>query len=98
MGINRVRVPRSVTITAIVVFIVTSVAWVVGVSNHMFLANEFWLYVGIFLLPALLVVGSSWMIFQERMWLRVVGVVAALPSVAIWGISLLLVWAGFKIH
>lgn len=91
-------VPRSVLITAIVVLLVTSIAWIVGVSSHRFLWREFWLYVGIFLLPALMVIGSAWMIVQERLWLRVLGFIGALPSIAIWGISLLLVWAGFKIH
>ena len=76
-------IPKSVLIAAVPVFAVTSVVWIIGVTNHTFLAREIWLYIGIFLLPALLVCGCVWMIFQERVWLRVVGVILALPGLGI---------------
>jgi hypothetical protein len=38
------------------------------------------------------------MILQRRVWVRVVGGVLALPALGVWGLSLLLVWGGFKIH
>jgi len=90
--------PKSIPYTAIPVFLVTSFVWAVAVSRHTFLAREFWLYVGMFLLPALLVCVSSWLVFQKTLWLRIVGGILALPSLGVWGLSLLLVWIGFKIH
>ena len=91
-------IPKSFLIAAVPVFAVTSIIWIIGVSNHTFLAREIGLYIGIFFLPALLVCGCAWMIFQERVWLRVVGAILALPALGIWVLSLLLVYAGFKIH
>lgn len=89
---------KSLIYTAVPVFLATAIVWIIGVSNHTFLANEFWLYVGIFFIPAMSVCGSSWLIFHRKLWFRVAGLVTILPSIGIWIVSLLLVFNGFKIH
>lgn len=58
--------PKSLIYSATPVFLATTVVWIFGVSNHKFLANEIWLYVGIFLLPATAVCTCSWLIFVIR--------------------------------
>lgn len=90
--------PKSLVYTAIPVFLITTVAWTIGVLNHRFLASEFWLYVGIFLLPALAVCACSWLIFQNIIWRKAIGAILLLPCLAVWLLSLLLVANGFKIH
>ena len=92
------RVPKSVTYSAIPVFLITSVVWIIGVSNHTFLMREFWLYVGIFTIPAAFVVGSFWLISDDPPWRRILGLILLIPSLGVWGLSLLLVYIGFKIH
>lgn len=90
--------PKSLIYSAVPVMLTTSIVWLIGVSTHTFLMSEFWLYVGIFFVPAMLVCGSSWLIFLDRVALRVLGIVLMLPSLGIWVLSLLLVYGGFKIH
>ena len=90
--------PKSFIYPAIPVFILTSMAWAIGASTQHLLASEFWLYVGIFLLPALAVCTCSWLVFQKVLWEKVVGGILLLPSLAVWLLSLLLVANGFKIH
>ena len=90
--------PRSVVYTAVPVYLLTAAAWAIGISNHRFLWSEFWLYALIFLVPAGLVCVSSWLLFMQRTWARVLGIVMVLPSAAIWLLSLLLVSNGFRIH
>lgn len=90
--------PKSFIYPAIPVFLATTIVWIIGVSNHVFLASEFWLYVGIFLIPAMSVCGCSWLIFQDQLWRRVTGLVIILPCFGIWALSLLLVYHGFRIH
>jgi len=92
------RVPRSLSYSAIPVFLITGVVWGIAVSKHTFYAREFWLYVGIFTIPAAFVCGSCWMIFSRQIWRRIVGLVLVIPSLAVWLLSLLLVSVGFKIH
>ncbi|MCW8889042.1 MAG: hypothetical protein OQL20_00095 [Sedimenticola sp.] len=90
--------PNSLTFSLVPVFAITSITWAIGVSNHRFLLNEIGIYLLLFFLPALVVCGSVWMIFQPVLWRRMVGVIIALPAVALWVLSLLLVFNGFKIH
>lgn len=90
--------PRSTVLTAAFVFLTTSLVWFYSVTNHNFLMSEIWFYLIIFFVPALLVCGCSWLIIRKQMWLRAVGGVLLLPSVGVWVLSLLLVYAGFKIH
>lgn len=90
--------PKKAGYVAAVVYLVTAVVWTIGVTNHRFLWSEFWIYVGIFLLPGGLVCLSAWLIFMERLWARFVGIVLVLPALALWVVSLLLVYAGFRIH
>jgi hypothetical protein len=90
--------PKSLIYSAVPVFLATTIAWIIGVSNHTFLAKEFWLYVGIFLIPGLLVCGCSWLIFHSQLWRRILGLIILVPCLAIWVLSLLLVSNGFKIH
>lgn len=92
------RSPRGLIFFASFVFLTTTLVWIYGVSNHRFLMSEFWLYVGIYLIPALLVCGCVWLIFRKQTWQRATGVVLLLPALGIWVISLVLVFAGFKIH
>jgi hypothetical protein len=80
------------------VFMITATVWAIGISRHRFLPSEFWLYLAIFLVPAALVCGSVWLILIRRTWVRVLGVVLALPSLAMWAVSLMLVCGGFRIH
>jgi hypothetical protein len=91
-------VPGSLLYSAIPVLVITSIVWIIGVSNHRFLWREFWLYVGIFTIPAAFVIGSFWLVAGEPTWRRIVGVLLLIPSLGVWGLSLLLVYAGFKIH
>jgi len=93
-----ITVPKSLIYSSILVFALTGIAWVSGVSNHTFLASEFWLYVGIFLVPASAVCACTWLVFRAVLWQRILGLVLLLPALAIWAISLLLVLNGFKIH
>ncbi len=90
--------PKSLTYTAMPVFLVTSAAWVIGLSTQRLLMSEVWLYVGIFLLPALAVCACSWLIFQNIIWRKAIGAILLLPCLAVWLLSLLLVANGFKIH
>ena len=90
--------PKSALYVAVPVFLITSIVWFVALGRHTFLAREIWLYLGLFAVPAGLVCGSAWMILQRRVWVRVIGGVLALPALGVWGLSLLLVWGGFKIH
>ena len=39
--------PKTIAYTAIPVFLVTSVMWIVAVNQHTFLAREFWLLVSV---------------------------------------------------
>ena len=91
-------VPKGLTYTAILVFLATAVVWTISVSNHTFLAREFWLYVGIFLIPAMLVCGCSWLIFHGQRWRRAIGMIMLVPCLGIWVLSLMLVYSGFNIH
>lgn len=90
--------PKSLIYSATPVFLATTVVWIFGVSNHKFLANEIWLYVGIFLLPATAVCTCSWLIFGDQVWRRVIRLICLLPSCGIWVLLLLLVYNGFRIH
>ncbi len=92
------NMPKSLIYSAIPVFLTTTIVWILGVSNHTFLANELWLYVGIFMLPAMSVCVCSWLIFCPQTWRRAVGAICLLPCLGIWVLSLLLVYNGFKIH
>ena len=90
--------PRSLIYSALPVLLLTSIAWIIGVSRHTFLASEFWIYVGIFLIPGAAVCTCCWLIFQKRAWGRILGLLLVLPSLGLWGLSMLLVSIGFKIH
>ncbi len=90
--------PKSLIYTAIPVFLVTGIVWYIGVSNHTFLASEFWLYVGLFLVPASAVCGCAWLVSQPFLWRKAIGLVLILPCLGIWALSLLLVFNGFRVH
>ncbi|UCH47398.1 MAG: hypothetical protein JSU95_15160 [Betaproteobacteria bacterium] len=90
--------PRSLIYSVPPVFVVTGIVWIYGVSRHTFLASEIGIYVSIFLIPAAAVCACVWLIFQKRIWGRVIGLLLVLPSCAIWAVSLLLVANGFRIH
>jgi hypothetical protein len=92
------NVPKGLKYSSITVFLITSVVWIIGVTHHTFLAQEFWLYVGIFTIPAALVCGSFWLMFDGPTWRRIFGLIILVPSLGVWGLSLLLVSVGFKIH
>ena len=90
--------PKSLSYTAIPIFGITTVVWVIGVSNHTFLASEFWIYVGMFLVPAGAICASAWLIFRDSLWQQALGVLALLPCLGVWFVSLVLVYNGFRIH
>lgn len=90
--------PRSLILSALPVFLVTSIVWIYGVSRHTFLAQEIGIYIGIFLIPGAAICTCIWLIFQKRTWARVVGLLLIVPSFAVWAVSLLLVANGFRIH
>jgi len=91
-------VPKSLVFSALPVFIITSIAWIYGVSRHTFLVREIPQYIGIFLVPGATVCVCSWLLFQKRTWGRVLGGLLLIPSLGLWFLSLLLVSIGFKIH
>ena len=92
------RLPKSLIISAVPVFLITSAAWIYGVSRHTFLAQELGIYIGIFIVPGAAVCASIWLILQRRTWGRVAGLLLIVPSLAVWTVSLLLVANGFRIH
>ena len=90
--------PKPLLYFFIFVFGSTSVVWVAGITNHTFLASEFWIYVGIFFLPASAVCVCAWLALRDLLWIRDTGLVLLFPALAMWVISLLLVFNGFRIH
>lgn len=90
--------PRSLVYSAPPVFLLTSIAWILGLSRHTFLASEIGIYIGIFLIPGAAVCTCFWLIFQRRFWGRILGFLLIVPSLGVWALSMLLVSIGFKIH
>ncbi|MBT8114030.1 MAG: hypothetical protein KJP04_01525 [Arenicella sp.] len=91
--------PKSIIYPAIPVFLVTSVVWIYGVSNHLFLAKEIPQYIAIFVVPGAFICCACWLMFARPVWWRrIAGVAILLPSLVVWIISLILVFNGFKIH
>ena len=90
--------PRSLVYSALPVFIITTGVWVYGVTHHTFLAREIGIYIGLFLIPGAIVCTCCWLVFQQRTWGRILGALLLLPGLGIWGLTLLLVAIGFKIH
>lgn len=82
----------------LIVYTLTIVSWAYGLSHHRFLWQEFWLYVGLFFIPSGAVCFCAWLMRQQVMWQRVLGLVGILPALGLWGLFLLLVSNGFKIH
>lgn len=90
--------PRSIALSALPVFAITSAVWIYGVTHHRFLANEIGIYVGIFLIPGAAICTSIWLLFRKQLWSRITGAILLLPSLSVWVLSLMLVSVGFKIH
>ena len=80
------------------VYTVTAIVWIAGLWDYTFYARDFWFHVVLFLVPAALVAGCAWLILVERIWVRVLGAVLALPCIGIWILSLLLAYGEFRIH
>ena len=80
------------------IYVTTAVVWIAGLWDYTFYARDFWFHVVLFLVPGGLVAGSIWLIFRECTWVRVLGAVLALPSLATWILSLLLAYGEFRIH
>ena len=89
---------RRVVLVAAALYMVTAIVWIAGLWDYTFYARDFWFHVVLFLVPAALVVGSAWLILMERIWVRALGAVLALPSLGIWVLSLLLAYSEFRIH
>lgn len=87
-----------VWITATIVFAVTAAVWAYALTQHTFLMREFWLYAAIFLAPGLAVCFSLWVILRRHPALKVLGGLSMVASLFVWGVALLLVFVGFKIH
>ncbi|MDX1556540.1 MAG: hypothetical protein R3212_10980 [Xanthomonadales bacterium] len=90
--------PRALKYTALIVFGITAVVWAYALTQHRFLMREFWLYVGIFMIPGLAICFSLWLLMLKKWWWKLIGFVLLIGSVGVWVLSLLLVWVGFKIH
>lgn len=84
--------------TALAVFAVTTVVWAYALTQHRFLMREFWLYVGIFMIPGLAICFSVWLLMLKKWWWKLSGAILLIGSLGVWVLSLLLVWVGFKIH
>jgi len=61
--------------TAIVVFSVTTAVWVYALTQHTFLLKEFWIYVGIFLVPGIAVCLSLWLMRLRKWWWKLIGTI-----------------------
>ena len=80
------------------VLLITAAVWTLGIARNTFLAREIGFYAVLFLVPAGALCSSVWLAFQGPLWRRIVGWVAIVPTFAVWALSLLLVYGGFKIH
>ena len=90
--------PRSLVLSVLPVFAITSAVWIYAVSHHTFLANEIGIYIGIFLIPGAAVCTCTWLLFRKQLRSRITGGILLIPSLGIWLLSLMLVFVGFKIH
>lgn len=84
--------------SAVIIFAINTGVWIYGLSKHRFLFNEIWLYLAIFLVPGLVILGSMWLMGKPPTWRRVLGFLIFLAGMVVWLVSLLLVYGGFKIH
>jgi len=84
----------------VVIFGITTIIWVYSLATKTLLLRheEIAFLALLFVVPAGLVCASIWILLDARWWRRLLGTVFLLPSVVIWGLSLLLTIAGFKIH
>jgi hypothetical protein len=84
----------------VVIFGITTIIWVYSLATKTLLlrSEEIAFLALLFAVPAGLVCAAIWILLDARWWRRLLGTVLLLPSVAIWGLSLLLTIAGFKIH
>ena len=84
--------------SAIVIFTINIVVWIYGLSKYRFLADEIWLYLGIFLVPGFVICFSILLMSRPPTWRKALGFVIFISGMAVWLFSLLLVSSGFKIH
>ncbi|HKJ17063.1 MAG TPA: hypothetical protein VJ984_06935 [Xanthomonadales bacterium] len=84
--------------TAIVVFVVSAIVWVYALTQHTFLLDEIWLYVGFFLIPIAAICAALWFFRLRNGWWKLLGTLLLIISVLVWLSILLLVSGGFKIH
>ncbi len=89
---------KPLAITALIVFGITAGVWAYALTQHRFLMKEFWIYVGIFLVPGLAILISLWLLLLKKWWWKLTGLVLLVASLGVWSLSLLLVSVGFKIH
>ena len=90
--------PKPVLISAGIVFAITAAIWAYALTRHTFLMREFWLYVGIFTVPGGAVFISLWLMLLRHWAWKLIGTLAMIASLIVWGFTLLLVHVGFKIH
>jgi len=91
-------VRRRIALVAAGIYLITAIVWTAGLYDEKLYARDFWFYVVLFLVPGGLVLLSVWLIFIDRVWTRVLGVLLVLPSLGIWILSLLLAYGEFRIH
>lgn len=84
----------------VAIFGITAAVWVYSFSalNIPVRADEIAIFVLLFVVPAGLVSGATWIMLDVHWWRILLGILVLLPSIAIWVLSLMLVSAGFKIH
>ena len=83
---------------SLAVFFVTYAVWFYSFVVHTFHMRDFWFYVFFFFVPGGILCGSIWLSLHHQIWVRVIGLIALLPTGAVWLLSLLLVYGDFKIH
>ena len=82
------------------IFGITAVVWIHAfVTKNIPLRSEEIAFLGLlFVVPAGLVSAAIWTMLDARWWRILLGVVLLLPGTVVWGLSLLLANAGFKVH
>lgn len=82
------------------IFGITTLVWIHAFAtiNIRMRIDEIAALALVFVVPAGLVSAAIWILLDARWWRRLLGIVLLLPSVIIWGLSLMLANAGFRIH
>lgn len=85
---------------SLAIFGITALVWIYSflTINIRVSADDIALLGLIFVVPAGLVSAAIWILLDARWWRKLLGVALLVPSSVLWGLSLLLTTAGFRIH